>query len=199
MLVPIHSFNLHSGTPWHNHAPPPQPSKFKDIMTSFIAPILPLPSIVPDLLNHLHHSRSVFFPSLKSPLRSSHHLCGNPAKKCLTWVQSWGNNQTKSPVFGTSYVTTDPDPSSVSVPWKTNKKNQGLFLIKGENRYVATKGNAWTLIGYRMGKKKASVKNVSVAGSMSTQSVRGMILLIQWSVSLSGMWHWAHGREWSCS
>ena len=144
----------------------PLPSKFKDIMTSFIAPILPLPSIVPDLLNYLHHSSrwSIFSIFKISPLRSSHHLCGNPAKKCLTWVQSWGNNQTKSPVFVTSYVTTDLDPWSVSVPWKTNKKNQGLFLIKGKTRDVTTKGNAWTLIGYKMG-KKASVKNVSIAGA----------------------------------
>jgi len=182
-------------------SPHPSPANLKTSWPPSLFQLCPSPasSLIYWIIYIIQGVFFFFFSILKSPLRSSHHLCGNPAKKCLTWVQSWGNNQTKSPVFGTSYVTTDPDTSSMSVLWKTNKKKQGLFLIKGENRYVTTKGNAWTPIGYRMGKKKASVKNVSVAGSMSTWSVRGMTLLIQWSVSLSGMWHWAHGREWSCS
>lgn len=59
LCLSIHSICILG--PHDTTIPPPQPSKFKDIMTSFIAPIMPLPSIVPDLLNHLHYSRSVFF------------------------------------------------------------------------------------------------------------------------------------------
>lgn len=140
LCLSIHSFCILG--PRNTTSPPPPSSKFKDIMTSFLAPLLCLPSIVPDLLNHWHHSRSIFFPSLKSPLRSSHHLCGNPVKKMFNLSPVMRKQSDKVPSIWDELRDNQPGPFKrvSAVKDKQTKKAKDCFWLKERTETWQPKG-----------------------------------------------------------